>query len=186
MRIKDTTIENKSPWEIGVKSLFSPKENKRQRDLNYEYFKPTGSYQLVSWMFKYSNLKRHARLIALEIAAHYNPKKGYAWPTYEMLMKETGMKERTINNAIQEMKLSGEWLVVPIAVNSYARAVSNRYYPLTPISQDSFIKNHELYNKKDDFNQDNKWVPAVTHENMKAYYSFKKQLWKGNEKNAER
>ena len=169
-------INNSTPWEIGSKSLFKVQPNRKQKDILPIYYKPTGMYHLTTWILRYSTLKRYDKLVALEIAAYYNVEKGYCYPNYEHLSSELGISERTVGNAVQQMKLSGEWLAVPHAIDPRIRAISNRYYPLTPISQESYLSNNRMFQQAGYFNGQGKAIPPLVHNSIEDYKVFMKKV----------
>lgn len=94
--------------------------------------KPQTSWKLVSWIVRFSSLESNSKLVAAAIGSFYNVKNGYAHPSYDAISKRTGLGLTTIYKAVSEMKLSGEWIVIPITGQNLWKK-NNRYIPLHPI-----------------------------------------------------
>lgn len=93
---------------------------------------PKNQFMAVKWVLATSKLSGVDRLIAATIAGFYNTKLGYAYPNQQQVAKICGVSERTVTTAITQMKARGEWLITPVQVAPYEKAVSNRYYLLPP------------------------------------------------------
>lgn len=95
--------------------------------------KPKTSWHLVAWVMKNSKLKKSTKLVAAQIASHYNKERKDAFPSYSGLMKGTGLSRGTIANAIKEIKASGEWKVIKSSHGDDGSTMrSNRYVPIAP------------------------------------------------------
>lgn len=107
------------------------------------------SWRATTWVIEHSALAGHAKLIAAIIASCYNTKKGYAFPSHSWLADESGLSKSTVNRAIQDIKLSGEWIVISGRKNwagNKGGQTSNKYIPLAP------------KDKTDIMNKRGKWV----------------------------
>jgi hypothetical protein len=93
--------------------------------------KPQTSWKLVSWIIRFSSLQSNSKLVSAAIGSFYNVKNGYAHPSYDAISKRTGLGLTTIYKAVSEMKLSGEWIVIPITGQNLWKK-NNRYIPLHP------------------------------------------------------
>lgn len=146
--------------------------NKKLLEVSKTYFKedvlypgglhrvPQNSWKLTQWVTRYTNLKSSAKLVSIQIASCYNPTIGYSYPSYDSLMRETGLGYGTISRSIQAMKLSGEWLVLNTAYSDNSRNTNNRYFYLSP--------------KADDFDGpevigDTSWHPKLQFQNIVEY-----------------
>lgn len=160
----------KTKAATGKKTIFEISEDYFKNPYTYfpEYRKPINSWKLLGWIASYSNLTNLPRLVAFEIASYYRPATGYCYPTYEQISEKTGLSQRSISSAIQQMKLSGEWLVVPVGRKNYTRSISNRYFPLSPLQQGYLDPKTNLI-KLDSINQIGNWVPCQVFQDVQAY-----------------
>lgn len=91
------------------------------------------SWKLTDWIVKYSSLTGNAKLVAASIAANYNKAEGYSRVSYKKIEAMTGLSEATISNAVQQMKMSGEWIIYQLAPELGYHKLQ-RYIPLAPIA----------------------------------------------------
>lgn len=159
---------------------------------------PQTSWKLTDWVIRFSNLKGKAKLVSAQIASFYNAKDKYSYPTYDDLMKSTGLSHSSIKRAIKEMKLSGEWLVIATNQTSYVRHTNNRYFYLAPTQYDKFMSDDEFSQKIESFNElkaekpfssltveelktyPRLWEPRITFSTLEQYDIFRKRITKSN------
>jgi hypothetical protein len=169
-------VGKNSPWDVASKNLFKPTPATVHKDILSIWYKPVSSFQLSNWILRYSSLTRYSKLLALELSAYYRHDLGYCFPNYEHLAQDMGISERTVGEAIKDMKLSGEWLVIRHPETKKVRTVSNRYYPLTPISITDYQSNRKLFNQAGYFNARGKFVPPISHSSIQQYQAFLKKV----------
>lgn len=120
--IKDKTSRNKEfnnffqPPErsIMVKGLILDEYAVLINDDIKLYLKsPKTSWQLAAWILKYSNLRKNSKLVSAHLALHYNVKQKKCFPSLSTLQRETGLSRVTVSKGIEQIKNSGEWIVMP-------------------------------------------------------------------------
>lgn len=133
---------------------------------------PQNSWKLVEWITKYSSLKGSSKLVSIQIAGYYNPKLGYSYPSYDDIMRETGLSYPTISRCIQDMKLSGEWFIISTASSPNSRHTNNRYFYLSPTPDSKCLNNEIGYTQ---------WEPETTYSTIQEYRTYialQKRAWK--------
>lgn len=140
--------------------------SKLYKGSSYRY--AVNNWKLLGWVTRYSSLKGYPRLVATQLASYYDPKKGYAYPSYTDLEAKLGISKSTVARAVQKIKFSGEWIVLHVPVGRNVREISNRYYPLSPIAGDT----RDLVTGE--------WLPQKTYSDLASYESaikFAKNNW---------
>ena len=102
---------------------------------------PRNQFMAVKYVLATSRLKGIDRLVAATIAGFYNSSLGYSYPNQSQIATICEISERTVNNAINQMKTLGEWLVIPQVITPYEKAISNRYYLLPPAGYGTVASN---------------------------------------------
>lgn len=98
--------------------------------------KPKTSWRLVDWVMAHSSLEGNSKLVAGAISTFYNKKLGYAYPTALHIGAMTGLSRSSIDRAVRDMKLSGEWVIVNIKDINTINQTVNRYIPMSPAISD--------------------------------------------------
>jgi hypothetical protein len=133
------------------KNIFSVSEqyfNKAHK--NSDFRRAKDSWRATTWVVEASSLRGYPKLVAIIIASHYNKNKGYAYISHETLAEEAGVSAATINRAIRDIKLSGEWIVIS-GRKDWDKSgkkqghTANKYLPLAP-------------NPNDTLNSSGKWI----------------------------
>ena len=107
-----------------------------------KFRKPKSSWHLVSWVMLHSRFKKSTKLVAAQIAAHYNKNEHVSFPSYERLMILTGLSRGTVAKAVKEIKNSDEWKVTSSKIDDDGVKVRlhNKYVPLSPKNPGKFIE----------------------------------------------
>lgn len=62
------------------------------------------SIEALDWAFKLRLEDPLAKVVLLALANHYNPKSEICWPSFDLLVRETGASKRTLTRAIQRLE----------------------------------------------------------------------------------
>jgi hypothetical protein len=109
-----------------------------------EFRKPKSSWHLVAWVIGFSKLKKSDKLVAAQIASHYNINRGDCYPSYNRLVSETGLSRGTVAKAIKNIKHDGtEWKVTTHGSSEELSLRSNKYIPLAPKNPNKTIQDDE-------------------------------------------
>lgn len=120
-----------------IKGYFQEKDNKILRLYvkdkngyklkNFYLLKAKSSWQLTTWILKYSDLKPTARLVSAHLSVFYNLDRGTCHPTFDTLQRVTGLSRATVNKAVREIEQSREWIVIKPGSHR-----ANQYIPNVP------------------------------------------------------
>lgn len=50
------------------------------------------------------NLSPYEKIVLIDIIMYHNKDKGYSFPTYEMIMKDTGVNKRTLMKSLSKLE----------------------------------------------------------------------------------
>ena len=50
------------------------------------------------------NLSPYEKIVLIDIITYHNKDKGYSFPTYEMIMKDTGVNKRTLMKSLSKLE----------------------------------------------------------------------------------
>ena len=128
-------------------NIFSESEryfNKAHK--NSDFRRAKDSWRATTWVVAASRLRGYPKLVAIIIASHYNKSKGYAYISHTTLAEEAGVSAATINRAIQDIKRSGEWIVISgrkdwDKTGKKKGHTANKYVPLAPKRDDKIDHN---------------------------------------------
>jgi hypothetical protein len=142
--------------------------------------KARSSWKLVDWVVQYSGLTTpSSRLVAATIASYYSKDKGYAFPSAPYVCLKANVSRATFTRAVKEMKLSGEWLVLPIKIQKEKKEISNRYIPLAPVRGDRYkvpsseqVKTFNSPTKLYAVEEFKVWNSTVRADWLRSNYSF--------------
>lgn len=119
------------------------------------------SIEAFKWA-KEQELRGVQKSVLIYLADRWNKARGYAWPSVARIARETGWHQRTVTNAIRELKDLG---LIEVRRQTFARDYSlgpNRYYlpamgqPIPPVGK-TFVING-------DFDFDGTWDPDISYD----------------------
>lgn len=140
--------------------------------------KPKNSWTLVNWVISYSSLPPSAKVVAAQIASHYNSKTGYIYPTMETISYETGLNKNTVVKAVKFMVDSGEWHIEKISQKGRSKTLSF-YIPRSPLK----LVTAENGEKTGDTMDGPHWVSSFRTQEYIDYMKNKKETKTRQKKN---
>lgn len=100
------------------------------------------SMDAYRWALTWSDLKSPEKFVLVMIADHYNDKAHRAWPSIELLAKETCLHRSTVMRAIRTLEDAGLVLVEPWVRANSGGALTNRY--CLPLYDDKSVRAQRL------------------------------------------
>lgn len=146
------TPKDKNNFNKGLDDLFFNQQDVlRNLDLFRNlYGFPRNQFMAMKYILQTSRLVAKDRVVAATIASFYSSKLGYSYPSQQQIAEICGMKIRTLADSIEQMKLSGEWLITPVQSAPYEKTVSNRYYLLPPAGYGILVSRLQRHEESDE------------------------------------